>query len=72
MIGQTSFTQLSVQDFTALGVQAVAYLKPITDKSGATVFAIRAADGTHMAVVPSRDYAIAAIRQHGLEPADVH
>ena len=63
--------EMSPQDLMALGLQQVAYVKPIT-VDGADVVAVHAADGTQMAVLESRDLAFAAIRQNNLEPASVH
>ena len=62
---------LSPTDFAALGMNGIAYVK-LTMVDGQTGYAIHAADGTPMAVVGDRDVAFAAIRQHDLEPADVH
>lgn len=62
---------LSPTDFAALGMNGIAYVKP-TMVDGQTGYAIHAADGTPMAVVADHEVAFAAIRQHDLEPADVH
>ena len=63
--------QIPAQEFVALGVQNLAYIKPMTVNDHAA-FAIHAADGTLMAVVENRDLADAAVRQHELEPLSVH
>ena len=65
------FKTIPAQEFVALGMQNLAYIKPVflNEQAG---FAIHAADGTPMAVVPNRDVAEAAIRQHDLEPVSVH
>ncbi len=74
---------LSPEDFAALGVQGVAYVRRVLErvdaKAGANgggepivVFAIHAADGERIGGAPSRELAFAAIRQHGLEPVDAH
>ena len=63
--------EMSPQDLMALGLQEVAYVKPI-EVDGAPAVAVHAADGTQMAVLESRDLAFAAIRQNNLEPASVH
>lgn len=57
---------LSSQDFLALGVSQVAYVKPI-EQDGQHYFAIHAADGTQLALVASREAAFAAVRQHDME-----
>jgi hypothetical protein len=62
---------ISPQEFALLGVQDVAYVKHVT-VNGAAAFAIHAADGAEMAVLPDRDIAFATLRQHDLEPVSVH
>jgi hypothetical protein len=63
--------QISPQEFALLGMQDVAYIRrvAVNDEVG---FAIHAADGTEVAVLPSRDLAFATVRQHDLEPVSVH
>ena len=63
--------QISPQEFALLGMQDVAYIRRVVvnDEAG---FAIHAADGTEVAVLPSRDLAFATVRQHDLEPMSVH
>ena len=62
---------LSPADLGRLGLQQVAYVKPLT-VNGAHAFAIHAADGTPMAVAQDRSLAIAAILEHEMVPAQVH
>lgn len=62
---------LSPKDFLAFGMDHVAYVKPV-QQDGAAMFAIHAADGTALAVVPGRDVAFATVRQHEMEPLSVH
>lgn len=62
---------LSSQDFARLGVEDIAYLRPVV-LNGALAFAIHAADGTPIGAAPSAQLAAAAIRQHEMEPALVH
>ena len=62
---------LSERDLAALGVQDVAFVKPIT-VNDEIAYSIHAADGTQMALIADRDVAFAAIRQNGLEPVSVH
>lgn len=64
-------TQLTDQDLTMLGIEQLAYVKPVTIK-GDALFAVHAADGTEIAVIADRDVAFAAVRQHSLEPVSVH
>ena len=63
--------QISAQEFALLGMQDVAYIRRVVvnDEAG---FAIHAADGTEVAILPSRDLAFATVRQHDLEPVSVH
>jgi hypothetical protein len=68
---QEFLRQLSPKDFAVFGVDHVAYVKPV-EVEGAPSFAIHAADGTQLAVLPARDIAFATIRQHDLEPVSVH
>ena len=49
----------------------VAYVKAVTIE-GVRAYAIYLADGTQLAIAPSREIAFAAVRQHELEPASVH
>ena len=63
--------QISSQDFMAFGVNDLAYIK-VVDVDGSTGYAIHAADGTQLTIVPERETAFAAVRQHDLEPLSVH
>jgi len=40
--------------------------------NGVVAYAIHAADGTQIAVLPDWDVAFATLRQHDLEPLNVH
>jgi hypothetical protein len=62
---------MSPSDFAGLGLEDVAFVRPVVAE-GQPAYAIHAADGRSMAVVTSREIAFAAIRQHDLEPLDVH
>lgn len=62
---------LSAEDFAAFGVDHVAYIKRV-EEDGAVTFAVHAADGTPLTVLPNRDIACAAVRQHDMEPVSVH
>jgi hypothetical protein len=62
---------MSDTDLAALGLQEVAYVKPVTVE-GANAFGVYAADGTEIAIMADRDIAMAAIRQHDLAPVSVH
>jgi hypothetical protein len=62
---------LSQRAFKALGIEEIAYVKPIVEGTGST-YAIHAADGTRLAVVEDRLAAFAMIRRNDLEPASLH
>jgi hypothetical protein len=63
--------QLPSQEFVALGMEHLAYIKPVTVNDH-LAYAVHAADGTPMAVMDDRAVAQAAVRQHDLEPVSVH
>jgi len=63
--------QISAQDLMVLGLQQVAYIKPVVI-GGQTIYAVHAADGREIAKMPSREIAQTAIRQNDLEPISVH
>ena len=59
------------QDFRALGLAQLAYVKAIK-ADGRIAYSVHAADGTEIAVMADRAIACAAVRQHDLEPLSVH
>jgi hypothetical protein len=63
--------QMTSNDLALLGMQDVAYVKPVV-VDGTAGFAIHAADGTQMALIGDRDIAFAVVRQNELEPVSVH
>jgi len=63
--------QISPQEFATLGMQAVAYIKRVS-VNDTVAFAIHAADGTQLALLPDRDTAFATVRQNDIEPMSVH
>jgi hypothetical protein len=65
------YTVLSSQDFAALGLERIAYVKPIA-RDGAQLFEVHTADGTAVAVMDSMAVAIGAVIEHGLVPLQVH
>ena len=62
---------LSTYDFATLGVEDIAFVKPVQANSTAA-YSIHAADGTEIGLVSDRNVAFAAVRQHDLEPLSVH
>ena len=71
MTGLESIVRLAARDFRTLGLEQLAYVKPVT-VDGEAAFAVYAADGTEIAVMADREIACAAVRQHDLEPLSVH
>ncbi|WP_137176709.1 DUF1150 family protein [Roseomonas sp. AR75] len=70
-ISDAALRNLSVQDFARLGLEELAYVRPVV-LNGARAFAIHAADGTPIGAAPSSQLAAAAILQHEMEPVAVH
>ncbi len=72
MINETEkLRQISPQEFAHFGMQDIAYVRlVVTDET--TGWAIFSADGQQVAVMRDRDVALAAVRQHDLEPLSVH
>ncbi len=62
---------LSPGDFAALGLDHLAFIKPVA-LDGRPAFAIHAADGSELAVFADRESAFAAARRNDLEPVGVH
>ena len=62
---------MSMRELALFGMQDVAYIKRIV-VDNAPGYAVHAADGTQIAVLPDRDIAFATVRQHDLEPLSVH
>jgi hypothetical protein len=71
MIGLERTVQMTNQDFRALGLAQLAYIKPVTSDGG-PAYSVHAADGTEIMVMKDRATACAAVRQHDLEPLNVH
>ncbi|HWZ93298.1 MAG TPA: DUF1150 family protein [Polyangiaceae bacterium] len=63
--------QMSARELALFGMQDMAYIKRVivNDVAG---YAVHAADGTQIAVIPDRNVAFATVRQHDLEPVSVH
>ncbi|MGH7031485.1 MAG: DUF1150 family protein, partial [Stellaceae bacterium] len=59
--------QMSARELALFGMQDMAYIKRVVvDQTPG--YAVHAADGTQIAVLPDRDVAFATVRQHDLEP----
>ncbi len=63
--------RMSPQALALLGTPDLAYVKAV-ENEGETAYAICAADGSELAVVPERELAFVVARQHDLEPLSVH
>ena len=62
---------MSSRELALFGMQDLAYIKAVI-VNGVTAFAVHAADGTQVTVLPDRNIALATVRQHDLEPLSVH
>ena len=62
---------MSSRELALFGMQDLAYVKPVL-VNGVSAFAVHAADGTQITVLPDREIALATLRQHDLEPLSVH
>lgn len=62
---------MSDRDLADLGLQSVAYVKPVVVR-GIPAYSIHAADGTEIAVLGDREVAFATIREHDMEAVCVH
>jgi hypothetical protein len=62
---------ITPQDLAALGIQSMAYLRAVV-LDGTPGYGIFAADGTQLAFAPTLALAVAAVREHDLEPVSVH
>ena len=61
----------SPEQFAALGVNQVAYVRPAMIE-GQKVYMIHSADGSEIGMMAGRDVAFAAVKQHDMEPVSVH
>jgi hypothetical protein len=62
---------MSSRELALFGMQDLAYVKPVL-VDGVSAFAVHAADGTQITVLPDREIALVTLRQHDLEPLSVH
>ena len=63
--------KISQQELGLLGMDDMAYIKPVM-VDGRQAFAVHAADGTKIGVMAYLEVALAAVRQHDMEPVSVH
>lgn len=71
MKGIEHLRHMSAHELALFGMQDLAYIKQVSvnDVAG---YAVHAADGTQIAILPDRQIAFATVRQHDLEPLSVH
>jgi len=63
--------EISPQALMTMGVSDLAYVRPIQIE-GQNLFAVYAADGTQLTVLPSYELAVVTIRRNDLEPVSIH
>lgn len=63
---------LSDQDFLRIGINEIAYMRPVGEIAGDKSIGIYAADGTQLGVLESKDRALEAMRHNDLVPVTVH
>ncbi|MFA5592874.1 MAG: DUF1150 family protein [Micavibrio sp.] len=64
---------LSPHDFLQIGINEVAYVRPVPMEGIAQeVFGIYAADGTQISLLESREMALATLRHHDLVAVTLH
>jgi hypothetical protein len=68
---ETDIHTLTTQELAQFGLSYLAYVKPVV-VDDQPLYAIHAADGRQMAVMPDRATAVAALLQHDLEAMSVH
>ncbi|MEM6781228.1 MAG: DUF1150 family protein [Pseudomonadota bacterium] len=64
--------QISVQDFLSMGVDQIAYIKPIQMDDNHTGFSVHAADGRQISMIDSYPSAVALIQQNDMHPITLH
>lgn len=69
--GTASLKRLSIGDWASFGADEIAYIRPVV-VNGVKAIAIHAADGTPIGAAPTPELAMAAVRQHEMEPVLVH
>ncbi|MDH3737659.1 MAG: DUF1150 domain-containing protein [Alphaproteobacteria bacterium] len=68
---ENSWVLLPPDEFAALGIEDLAYVKP-KPAGGRELYAIHTADGSEVAVVEGRELAFATVAQNELKPLSVH
>jgi hypothetical protein len=71
MLALSKVRSLSLRDFALYGRSEMAYVKR-EESDGVSCYAVHAADGTFIWRFADRAMALAALRQHDLEPLSLH
>jgi len=71
MYGLSKLEGVAVRNFAALGMEHLAYVKPVRVR-GIPAYAVYAANGTPLSLYADREAAMAAIRQNELSPVSLH
>ena len=72
MLEVSPLKTLSSAEFAVLGLEQIAYIRPMTLPDGKHAVGVFAADGRPLAGAPSVELAQLLVRQNELEPALVH
>jgi len=71
MRGSIDVRRMSAQDFAALGLFDIAFVKPVKSGGEAT-YEIHTADGKFVADAPSWDAAVLLIQENEMQAARIH
>ncbi|MBL6934921.1 MAG: DUF1150 family protein [Alphaproteobacteria bacterium] len=71
MTGKEELRAISSQDLFALGVQGIAYVRPVSGEEG-TLYSVHSADGRQLGVFDDLELAFVAVHQNGMELVNVH
>lgn len=69
---QDALRKISVRDFLNMGIDQIAYIKPLGAADPETGFAIHAADGRQISVIDSYMSAVAIIHQNDMHAVTLH
>lgn len=64
--------QITAAEFATLGLEHIAYVKPVILDDGRAAYAIHAADGQEITAVEDRELAFATVQRNDLEALSVH
>lgn len=71
MLAMSRVKPLSQRDFAMYGRAEMAYVKRV-EANGVPAYVVHAADGTYLWRFANRELAVAALRQHDIEPLSTH